>query len=397
MIDVAESLCDICLMSALDDLVDDLAAAMGAPCILEDPDFRLLGFSDQRDVDPVRQRSILERSSTPEVRDWFYAHGIGESEEPLRTPAEPSLGIVARVCVPVRHLGRLHGFFWLLDPNSEIDMIRWRETVPYAEAAGALLSLAERRQAHRDALYREVVEGGHPVSRAAAVELAAAAGLRMDEPVRIAVLERPDLATQLPSRPSRSGMLWVRESAGLCAAIIRDDRPQDPPTDLASVLSTLGLTRRVPDLDHRTIVGLGPAVSSLDDLADARAGALVSLRVGRHRSDPVTTWEGLGPLTLLGIARDADLARSLVAPRVRSFLEDGSTVLVETARIYLLEAANVVRTASHLNIHRQTVYHRLEQIRQATGIDLSDGSSRLRLHLALELAPFVLPKRGAPV
>lgn len=386
--------CDICLVSALDDLVDDLAAAMGAPCILEDPDFRLLGFSDQRDVDPVRQRSILERGSTQEVRDWFYAHGIGESEQPLRTPAERSLGIVARVCVPVRHLGRLQGFFWILDPNSEIDTTRWGETLPFAEAAGALLSLAERRQAHRDALYREVVEGGHGVSRPAAVELAAAAGLRMDEPVRIAVIERPDLATQLSSRPSRSGMLWVRESGGLCAAIIRGDRANDPPTDLASVLIALGLARRVPDLDHRTLVGVGPAVLSLDDLADARSGALVSLRVGRHRSDPVTTWETLGPLTLLGVARDSDLARSLVSPRVRAFLEDGSPVLVDTARTYLQEAANVVRTASRLNVHRQTVYHRLEEIRKATDVDLSDGNSRLSLQLALEFAPFVLSPSG---
>ena len=380
-------------MDALDDLVNDLAAAMGAPCILEDPGFRLLAFSDHRDVDPVRQRSILERRSTEEVRDWFYAHGIAESDQPLRTPAEPGLGIMSRLCVPVRHLGRLQGFFWLLDPSGDIDATRWAETQPFADAAGALLSLAERRQAHRDALYREGVEGGHRASRPAAVELAAAAGLRMDQPVRLAVVERPDLATQLPSRPSRSGLLWVREAAGSCAAILRADQARSLPTDLAAVLGALGLARRVPELDDRTLVGIGPAVASLDHLAEARSGALVALRVGRHRSDPVTCWDGLGPLALLGIARDADLARSLVAPGLRAFLEEGSPTLVETARVHLQEAANVARTASRLGVHRQTVYHRLEQIEGAAGIDLADGDARLRLHLALEIAPFVLPSR----
>jgi hypothetical protein len=35
------------------------------------------------------------------------------------------------------------------------------------------------------------------------------------------------------------------------------------------------------------------------------------------------------------------------------------------------------------------VYHRLDAIERATGIDLTTGGGRLTLHLALELAPYV--------
>lgn len=384
-------------MSNLDELVDDLAALMGAPCILEDADFRLLGFSDQRDVDEVRQRSILERGSTSDVREWFYAHGIAEAQHPLRTPADPDRGIVSRICIPVRHWGRLQGFFWLLDADGAIDEPRWDESRPFAEAAGALLGLAERRQARRDALYREVVEGGSSASRAAAAELAAAAGLLMDEAVIVALVDRPDLVNQLPSRPNRSGMLWVRESGGLCVGVLRDDALAWPSMALPDVLAELGLSRRAPDLDRRTLVGIGPAVAGLDNLAVARSGALVSLRVARQSGRRVTTWGELGPLALLGVARDADLAHALLPGAVRTFLETGSDLLVETARIYLDEAASATRTADRLNLHRQTVYHRIAAIERATGIDLSTGAGRLDLHLALVMMPHILPSAtGSP-
>ncbi|WP_236794824.1 CdaR family transcriptional regulator [Amycolatopsis sp. GM8] len=378
-------------MGALDDLVEDLAAVMGGPCILEDPGFRLLGFSDQRDVDVVRQRSILERGSTQDVRDWFYSHGIGDAESPLRTPADDPRGIVSRVCIPVRHLGRLLGFFWLLDADGTIHESKWPEAAPFAEAAGALLSLAERRQAHRDALYRDVVEGGPRSARPAADELAGASGLRLDEPVVVALIDRPDLVTQLSSRPSRSGMLWARESGGLCAAIVRYGGQPLRSMPLPEVLSALGLSRRMPELDQATFVGIGPVVPSLDDLDKARSGALVALRVARHSGSHVTVWDELGPLALLGIARDTDLARTLIPPAVAGFLSTGPEPLVETARIYLEEAASVARTATRLHLHRHTVYHRLKAIEHATSVDLDAGAGRLTLHLALELAPYVLP------
>jgi DNA-binding PucR family transcriptional regulator len=100
-------------------------------------------------------------------------------------------------------------------------------------------------------------------------------------------------------------------------------------------------------------------------------------------------WSGLGPLGLLGVARDDDLARTLLTPRLRRFLDEAPGPLVETARVYLDEAGSVARAAGLLSVHRQTVYHRLAQIEHLTGCDLSTGEDRLRLHLALRLAPYL--------
>jgi DNA-binding PucR family transcriptional regulator len=57
--------------------------------------------------------------------------------------------------------------------------------------------------------------------------------------------------------------------------------------------------------------------------------------------------------------------------------------------VYLDCAGNVARAAAELGVHRQTLYYRLQRIGEVTGMDLADGQDRLRLHLALTLAPHV--------
>lgn len=375
-------------MAALDDLVDDMASLMGAPCTLEDPSFQLLGFSGQREVDLVRQRSILERGSSQDVQDWFNAHGIRDATRPVRTPADPQLGIVSRLCVPARHLGRVQGYFWLLDPELKISPDSFPDALRIAESTGALLGLAERKQAHRDALYRSVLEDRVDSARESAAELANAAGLRMDEPVTCILVQRPGLPEQLASRPTRAGTLWVREDAAVSAVVMKADIA--PSTNsLADLLAATGLGRRVSSLDGETTVGVGPSVRSLDDLARARTGATVAFRVARHHGPgSVVRWEDLGPLALLGVARDQDLRWATIPDRLARFLQQPGA-LVTTVTTFLDEAGSVARTAERLRVHRQTVYHRLAQVEEATGLSLDLGEDRLRLHLAIRLADYV--------
>ncbi|HVK29721.1 MAG TPA: helix-turn-helix domain-containing protein [Nocardioides sp.] len=381
-------------MTTLDDLTEEMARLTDAPCTLEDPEFRLIAFSDHRTddaVDSIRQRSILQRHSDEDVRAWFRGQGIESSEGPLRTPADAELGIVARLCVPARHLGRVQGYFWLLDPDGRIDPATWSEAGRIAESAAHLLNVAERRQARRDALFRELVEGGRLAARESAADLADAAGLDLHEPLACVLVDRPELADQVASRPARSGVVWARTGDAV-AAVVRARLVADVAgvagTD--DLLTALGIGRRLDTLDSVTRAALGPVVPDIDSLATTFRGARVGLRVARTRPPgDVVTWASLGPLALLGVARDDDLAAAVVEPAVQRFLATASAEVVTTLRTWLDEAGSASRTADRLSVHRQTVYHRLAQVEQATGYDLARGRDRLRLHLAVELAPFL--------
>ncbi len=384
-------MCDICTVTTLDDLAEQMARLTDAPCTLEDAEFRLIAFSDHRAddvVDTVRQRSILQRHATDDVRAWFRGQGIEEAEGPLRTPGDAGLGIVARLCVPARHLGRVQGYFWLLDPDERIDPATWPEAARIAESAAHLLSVAERRQARRDALFRELVEGGRLAARESAADLADAAGLDLHEPLACVLVDRPELADQVASRPARPGVVWAR-TGDVVAAVVRA-RLVEGVSGTDELLTALGIGRRLDHLDSVTRAAVGPVVPDIDSLATTFRGARTGLRVARTRPPgSVVTWASLGPLALLGVARDDDLAAAVVDPAVARFLATASPDVLATLRVWLDEAGSASRTADRLAVHRQTVYHRLAQVQQATGCDLARGQDRLRLHLAVELAPFL--------
>jgi hypothetical protein len=60
--------------------------------------------------------------------------------------------------------------------------------------------------------------------------------------------------------------------------------------------------------------------------------------------------------------------------------------LRETLETYLDSGCDTRATADSLHLHRTSLYYRLTRIEQLTGVDLSSGTGRLELHLALKLA-----------
>ncbi|GAA1650065.1 hypothetical protein GCM10009733_053860 [Nonomuraea maheshkhaliensis] len=102
----------------LQEIVDEIAARLGASATLEDRSFRLLAYGAQHgDIDTVRQESILRRRATGEVREYFERYGIARASGPVRIPADAELKVLARVCWPLRHADVTYGYLWLLDPG----------------------------------------------------------------------------------------------------------------------------------------------------------------------------------------------------------------------------------------------------------------------------------------
>ncbi|SCX60865.1 PucR C-terminal helix-turn-helix domain-containing protein [Klenkia marina] len=366
----------------LQDLVDEVSRLLGAPATLEDTEFTLLAFCAQGDevltgLDAVRTRSILTRGSTVDTRRWFTGFGIDEATEPLRTPADPVAGVLTRLCLPVRHRGRLHGWLWLLDEGrtdlGQPDPPGLAAARELADRAGALLATRPTGGTADD--LRAALTG----DEAAAHRLTGRLG--RDTPVAVVAL-----------RPGPEGLPdgWVSPGAGAVSAPVGplvavllpvphvdDDRP-------AVALSAAALHRLPPG----STAGVAVPRAGCHDLPAQWREAVDAARVAAVEPTlaPVASWAELGAWRQVVLLPGPD-------PAFAALLAD--PVLARTAEVWLDRAGSPRRAAAELVVHRQTLYYRLGRIAELTGLDLADGGDRLALHLALRSARLDAAGRGA--
>lgn len=353
----------------LQDVVDEAARLLGAPVTLEDRAFRLLAFSSHEGVadeaDDVRLATVLRRGSPPQVRAWFEQYGIAAAAAPVRTPASTDLGITARICLPLREGGTTYGYLWVADHGQDDDRLAalYGPAGPATRAAIHLARGARSARLVEERLLALLGDDPRAADRSAA-ELVASGRLDAGAAVRVVVL-----AQDLP--PGR-----------LPAGVLRADH------DGRTVL----VVHRLDGLPGGTLAGLvGGAGSAVPPVraAASYAQAQVALRVAQAvpASGPLAVWDDLGPYRLLALASTAALRDAVVDDPVRRLLEDPT--LHATALAYLDAAGSAARTAKALHLHRQTLYYRLARIEAVSGLDLTRGEDRLRLHLGLTLARLV--------
>ncbi|NUR59693.1 MAG: helix-turn-helix domain-containing protein [Catenulispora sp.] len=368
------------------DLVDAVSRLADASATLEDRDFNLVAFASQSGgLDVIRERSILQRRSSPEVRAWFEGFGIARSDRPVRTPADPEHGVLPRVCLPARWNGVTYGYVWLLEAGAPLDDELLNGAMHEAARAGALLAQQARVRERMEERLQNLLSPERTVAEEAAEEIAALGLVERDRPVAVMVLEAVS-AEDWQSVPLN---LWRLPRSVLAAA----------ETDHISLLvpephSVADIGNRALELYRErhmadVIVGIG---SPREDLAEARASwreARLAARVGRAvpAFRPSAAWADLGIYRLLACGPQRELRDAVVDPAVRRLIEEPDLLL--TVQTYLDHAGSAQQTAAALSIHRQTLYHRLEKVERLTGLDLSDGRDRLRLHLGVSLAPLV--------
>jgi len=367
----------------LQDIVDEVSRVLGEPAVLEDRDFTLVAYgSHPEDLDPVRQRTILHRRSAPQVQDWFERFGIATSEHPVRTPADPAFGVVARVCLPARWNGVTYGYLWVLDTHritdAELDRV-----MRHAARAGTIMAGQARTREHLAERARDLLVADPDTAELAAAEIDRLGVLGRDRAVRA-------VALHLAGEPIPPLNLWRLPRSAV--ATTTDDQvllltPAADAGEIAAAAHRL-YAERTDRLD-RLAVGIGGERADLAELRDSAREARLAVRVVHEVAGlrPVARWDDLGAYRLLACGPRPALRDATVDRAVRPLFDH--PVLAETARVYLDHAGNAQRTAEALAVHRQTLYYRLGRIAQVTGLDLADGRDRLTLHLALTLHPLV--------
>lgn len=379
--------------------LDALTHQLRRSATIDTQDGELLAYSVQRDdTDPARVSSILKRRSAPAVRRWERLHLGDQPTEPVTIPANADLGMSARRCVPLVHHGRGVGLLYVLLGDHPLSQEHGRMVERAAARLAALLGSPNLAPGHdarpgraTDRLVRRLVEGGDPAAVDAlsgAVNGRAGTGLLLVVALPVGDgRSRPFSALELDDLDERL-TLSLRARADVLGSYVTDDHavvvlhgvpgPESPSRTLDAIDRVLARSLTSPStLGVSDTVPLAPG-----GVREGRAQALAAaeLAILDPALDRRSVWSNLGAYRLLTTSEDrADL---VLAP-----LDDAgssSAMLLETLEVFLDLAGDVQRVAARLTLHRSSLYYRLSRITTLLRIDLSDGLTRLELHLALK-------------
>jgi hypothetical protein len=368
-------------------LIDALSVALRRPVLLDDPALAPLAYSRQwGEIDAVRSDSILSRGASEQVRRALDAQGIADASDVVRIAPDPVLGMVERLCVPLRRDGRLLGFIWLLDPDGTLERDELDRVREVARRVADLLVRSARRPVADEGPLFAALSAPRAADRERAAADVRARRLLPRGPLVVCLIEArtPGLdVTALAGRAARrlshghAIVAAVPDGAALVAALT------DP------VLATLArdeVARWLHTVARAEIsVGQSDVADELEGIAEAARRAGVALRVAA--ASPVAeshaAWGALGADRLVA-QLPAALAADLPDGIVRLLREEPG--LVATLAAFLDAGGDVKATAAALALHRSGLYYRLRRIEELTGLALSDGDDRLLAHLAIRLA-----------
>jgi hypothetical protein len=378
------------MQGELQQIVDTVAGRVGRAALVEDRHQQVVVYSAHAEpLDDVRRESILSRHTTPEVIAWFRAAGIHRTRTPVRTPAAPELGLLPRVCLPIVHHDLLLGFMWFIDADGSMSA---RDIETAAAAAGDVSRVLHRADVLGDLASQREEEAARlllsdlPDARErAAKELLADGVIAADGPVTALVVQPAGAALEqalVQTRRwhgARSALHLLRRDHGVL--LLCGEAAARP---VAEHLAG----RRLPGVG-RTVIGVGEPYPRLADAIGSYQEALRTARVAARLPalGEVVSWSSLGVYRVLSMVDEQRLDVRAVHPGlVRLLRTDGGQVLVETLETYLDLAGNAHATAERLQLHRTTLYYRLQRVEQLAGTNLKDGNERLCLHLALKMA-----------
>lgn len=395
-------------MADVQDLVDDLADALGRPVALEDRRWRLLAFSahteledlgdrrsDPRRVaagsgDRVRQASILARAAPPDVVAWLDTLDLEQAGDVVDTPENAAIGMGPRTCAPVRHDGTLLGFLWVIPGPTPLDAGQRATLVATAREAGTALwaQRAGGGQAHARiaALLGELLDDPDPAARArAAGELAVRQGWSLSraraKPYAVALAELDDgggdAAAEVAERARRrwpaDDLVWRVRGTVVTAVVHSADEPEA----LARTLVDAGAPHAVASAPF------GELAAAREALGAAAAGLVAVQQL--PRLGPAASVDQLGSWVFAARLWDAS-GRPAVPPPLPALLRARSGPELAQALEATLDAAGDVAAAARaLHVHRATLYRRLARAEELTGLSMDHGDDRLRVHLALRM------------
>lgn len=394
---------------SLQQIIDDLAERLGRPTVLEDHSLRLIAYSahDQA-IDDVRESSILQRHATPEVAAWLTDLGVRQARRPIRVPANRELHMLPRVCIPVVHDQHVLAHLWFIDADETMGGDEIELCGPWVEQLAVLLHREQMGGALASARLSEALETVLSASSGAteaARGLLDAGDFSAPDGIVVAVIQvhpgdlgsSPDVERALAESMS---VHWRSSRRLQALSLIRRDHgvllvasPDDDNSRLTNWVSSLRDTvdAQLGKIDSRlsAVAGIGGHRERFEEASHSFREARMAVAAATAFSGIGDTiqWSRLGVGQVLVKLAMAGEDTPVVHPGLYRLLRTPESLpLVETLETYLDVAGNVQLTSKRLNLHRTSLYYRLQRVEELAGTDLKDGMERLALHFTLKVA-----------
>lgn len=350
-------------------LLATASRAIGSAVLLEDPDFRLLRWSDEPGRPPPDLAQLL--SATRRARL------VGELLPGVPTPVR--LGTPRVGTRLVMRLGEqlILGYLSVPEPVRPDRAANWlsRLEAPMVAVLRGEHDLGRVVGDLRSSLVSRLVAG--TLDAAETLQTAAHLGWRSGAHRRLAaVLWREDDRSGR-SETLRDGAQRAGFSAGISAGMLAVVLDADP-----------AATTRLLDWLHpewSVAVGTGAVVSDPSDAARSFREAVWGARLALTGQRTVVAFDELGiHRLLLPGAEGGD--PEFEAP-ISALEDDAATGFdaLGTLGVYLDCGGSPRATAQQLGLHVNSLRYRLERITAVCGVDLGDPEQRFRLQLALRL------------
>jgi PucR C-terminal helix-turn-helix domain len=396
------------VLNDLQRITDQLATSLNRAVFVEDGSFRPLAASAQIGrVDDARVQALLCRSPTPQHLRYFVDCGVTAAREPLRIPASPQHGLLPRVMVPIMTGAQVLARIWLIDadpPVDDDDILR---------AVGAGREMRPHLLGRSEARRRNVAAGSEvlrDIQRAGANRRQVLFRQLRDD-FNIAGLERTYLCvinflTQ-PYEPVGNGakahdprlfdgvletFIELLAARGAVACV----RGDEVIALLSSQESGKATLEQISTAAHRAAIlhditvnaiGLGGALESSDgfgsSLHQAEFAAKIAKRVPNLNGR--AWWDDLGEYRLFFAVEWNQAGVASINQGVASLIAERRTPLAATLLAYLEREGDVNATSDALNVHRTTLYYRIERAKEILGEEPT-GQARFAIHAALRLA-----------
>lgn len=399
------------MLSELQEIAEALSRRLGRSIAIDDPSLALLVHTPHTGggVDQVKRDAVLQKGTFGEARQHLLAQGIAQAAGPVQVIGRDDLGMLPRICAPVRHEGELLGYLWAMDDEQGLAPAQLQALDDAASAAGAVmyreLLRSDIRRGRERELLRDLLTDDLAVRQHAAEGLREEARLPPGLPVAAVVVQvelgdlpadgRPGLEHALSAAvraaaPRATCQLTRADHGVVLVACGRGGLDEEGVASLAAEIGEQ--CRRVLGQDADVRVGIGEPVKELADAVTSYRHARRAIDVLRvvPSTGPVAWWSRLGVYAfLVELGLDAMPTASLPTSLQRLFEIDRTGQLVETLEVYLDSVGDPSAAAKALNVHRTTLYYRLNRITEQTGMDLRDGGERLAVHLGLKVARLI--------